>query len=108
MPRKKTYQPPAPSSPSYPPTHSSPCPTSPSYGGYGATALLVGAEKKRETCLGSAKASKNATATSIEENIESYTPASSFSRAEKRKLEIFTDELSAHNAVLNAMPHKKK
>jgi hypothetical protein len=70
--------------------------------------VLVGAERKREACLRSSKASKNATATSIEENIESYTPASSFSRAEKRKLEIFTDELSAHNAVLNALPHKKK
>jgi len=69
--------------------------------------VLVGAERKTGACLRSAKASKNATATSTKEQLESYTAASSFSRAEKRKLEIFTDELSAHNAVLNAMPYKK-
>jgi len=108
MPRKKTFPTNEPTSPSYSPTQASPCPSSPSYGGYGATTLLVAADSKMGECLRSAKASKKPTATSTEEHYDSYTPASSFSRAEKRKLEIFTDELSAHNAVLNAIPCNKK
>jgi len=100
MPRKKTFPTNEPTSPSYSPTQASPCPSSPSYGGYGATTVLVAAGSKTGQ-------SKKTATTSTEEKLESYTVASSFSRAEKRKLEIFTDGLSAHNAVLNAIPCKK-